>query len=219
MAEKEQGRINLIIDGISKLYKVNPKFSWFLIIISMLGAISNSTSRGGSGSSSGANPAPFQASSGTEFLTFAILFSLIFVLIVIISVFVQGMISYITYSAIKGETPPITEAFNKTKEKFWVLLEMYIRIALKVLGGLILLIVPGIRAICRYTMAPLVVFDKDVTAKEAVDFSKKQTKNNLLVLFLLLVASTIIMPISAFIQYGGQVSIYPALKKKMKATA
>lgn len=211
----EQGRLGIILDGIKKLYSVNPKFSWFLIIISLLSALSNT----GLGEES--NPSSSTAdmsASGGEFLSLGIIFALLFALVVVIGIFVQGMISYATYSAINDKTPAFKEAYTATKEKFWILLEVTIRSALKIIGGLLLLIIPGIRAICRYNMAYVAVFDqKDASAKEVMDFSKKQTKDNLLIVFIMLVGSAIIMPLSAFIQYGGQVGIYPNLKNKLKA--
>lgn len=214
-SKPEQGRLEIIFNGIKKLYNENPKFSWFLIIISILGAISNVSADQNSTPSSSTSTT---SASGGEFLSLGVIFALIFVLVVVVGVFVQGMISYATYSAINGKAPSIKEAYTATKEKFWVLLEVAIRSALKIIGGLILLIIPGIRAICRYQMAPVAVFDqKDSSAKEVMEFSKKQTKDNLLIVFIMLVGSAIIMPLSAFIQYGGQVGIYPNLKNKLKA--
>ncbi len=214
-SKPEQGRLGIIFDGIKKLYNVNLKFSWFLIIISILGALSNITADENSSSSSPTTSAT--STSAGEFVTLGIVFAVIFALIIVIGVFIQGMISYATYSAIQGKAPSIKEAYTATKGKFWILLEVAIRSALKIIGGLLLLIIPGIRAICRYQMAPVAVFDQGTSAKEVMDFSKKQTKDNLLIVFIMLLGSAIIMPLSALIQYGGQVGIYPNLKNKLKA--
>lgn len=217
MAKKQQerGKLGIIIDGISKLYKVNPKFSWFLIIISILSAFSNVS---GDEKNAPSTANPDLSVSGGEFLFVALVFAVIFTLAIVLGILIQGMISYATYQATLKKTPSIGECWQAAKEKFWVLLEVTIRSALKIIGGLLLLIIPGLRAICRYNMAYIAVFDqKDASAKEIMDFSKKQTKDNLLIVFLMLLGSAIVMPLSAFIQYGGQVGIYPHLKKKLKA--
>lgn len=211
------GRISIIISGINKLYNTNPKFSWFLIVVSFLGAIPNLSSEEKSATNNTAES--FTASSG-DYVALAILFSVLFVLAIVIGILIQGMISYATYQAINGKTPSIKESWQASKGKFWVLLEVSIWAALKIIGGLLLLIVPGIRALCRYNMAYIAVFDqKDASAKEIMSFSKAQTKDNLLIIFILTIASAIILPLSSFIRYGGQVGIYPYLKAKMPKQA
>lgn len=211
--KKNDSYIKIIFDGVTKLYKVNKKLSWLLIIVSLLSMPFNLLDR--------SNPPEPQATStgdlgAGEVMAGIVIGFFVILCFAVLGIIIQGMVSFAIYKATKNQKPTVKEAFQVAKEKFWILLLVNIIVFFKVLGGLILFIIPGIRAICRYTLSPVIVFDKDMSAKEVIEYSKDLTKDNLLIIFLSLVLSTIIFPISALIEYGSLVSIYPWLNKKHK---
>lgn len=214
--QQQQGRVGVILDGIKKLYNVNPKLSWLLIIVSLLGSIDSYTSKNNQITFNDVSGSSTSLTSLETFLLVMIFMIPLFILGFLAFVFIDGMVAYSAWKATKNEKPSISEAFQATKEKFWVLAHVAILVFFRVLGGLLLLVVPGIRAICRYYVSAFVVFDKNLSAQETIKYSKNLTKDNLLPSFIIIVASGILMPISYMIQYGGLVGIYPWLKKNNK---
>lgn len=75
-----------------------------------------------------------------------------------------------------GEDPKIEEIFSYYK-LFWNYISVSILYGLIVLGGLILLIVPGIIWAIKYSFAPLIVVDTGVGPRAALRESANLTKN------------------------------------------
>lgn len=223
MAEKsknEESRLQIIVDGVSKLFNTNKNLGWFLIIISVLSALQNFSYRNDYSSTHNDISATYNIGHAelAWLAVFFIIFLIPFVLAMIaVYVFIHGMISYAALKSIDGKTPGISEAFTATKGKFWTLLGVGIIVFFKVVGGLILFIVPGIRAASRYYVTPFVVFDQNLSAGETVKYAKELTKDRLMTPFLTMVGAAILSPVGYLIQYGGMVGMYPWLKKKAKA--
>ncbi len=209
-------RLELIQNGIKKLYKVNKKLSITLIVLSVLSAISQ-FSDSFSNDPSGANTeAPW--SSG-EIIAVAIFGTLVFFAIIAVGVIIEGMISYAVYQATKDKQPSISEAFEAAQDKFWTILWLNIIIFFRVLGGLLLLIIPGVRAGLRYTIAPIVLFDENLSAKDTANRARDLAKNNLNSLLVMNIIAGVIFPITYLVYYGSLVTMYPHFKSKFTATS
>lgn len=218
-SENNQNPFSIIVDGISKLFEVNKNLGWFLVLISIIGLVQNVTYRSDYDQAQGDLSASYNIGQAelAWFAVFFIVFLIPFMLAMTAAlVFIHGMISYAALQSIKGKSPTIKECFQATKEKFWTLLGVAIIVFFKVLGGLLLLVIPGIRAASRYFVVSFVVFDKNLSASQTVTHTREITKGKLLTPFLALVASGLIAPIGYLIQYGSMVGIYPWLKKPAK---
>ncbi len=98
------------------------------------------------------------------------------ILFAIISIIVQMLIASASYLAAKDRSPSFHKAWELTKKFGWRLLGVYILTSLAVLGGLILLIVPGLIFLRRYYLAPYVLLDQDVSIIEAMKRSSALSK-------------------------------------------
>src|SRR3990167_1305865 len=205
-------RLELIQDGIKKLHKVNKKLSITIIVLSVLTFLSNFDSLLPAQPATGEPDAPFNSG---EIIAVAIIGTIIVFAIIAIGVIIEGMISYAVYQAIKNKKPSISEAFEAAQDKFWTILWLNIIIFFRVLGGLLLLIVPGIRAGLRYTIAPIVLFDENLPAKETANRSRDIAKNNLNSLLIMNLVSTVLFPITYLVYYGSLVTMYPYFKSKL----
>jgi hypothetical protein len=218
-ANANEGRISIIIGGISRLFEVNKNLGWFLIIVSILSSIQTFAYRSDYNQAQGDLSATYNIGSA-ELAWFAVFFSIFLIPFMLVGaavfVFIHGMVSYAALQSMKGKNTTIKECFDATKKRFWVLLGASIIAFFKIVGGLLLFIIPGIRAASRYFVISFVVFDKNLSASESVNYTKEITKGRLLALFLALVASTIISPLAYLIQYGSMVGLYPWLEKMSK---
>lgn len=101
------------------------------------------------------------------------LFGVVFAVIALI---IQVMTTSLELEVGKGKTPDLTFLWNVAK-KFWLRqLGLYIVIGLTVLGGLILLIVPGFIMLRRYFLAPYVMLDKDLSISDSMRRSADLSK-------------------------------------------
>ncbi len=217
--QEKKNPLSIIVDGVSKLFETNKNLGWFLVIISILTSIQNLAYRSDYNAAQNDLSATYNIGEA-EIAWFAVFFLIFFIpfglAMAAIFVYIHGMISYAALQSVKGKSPSIKECFDATKAKFWTLLGVAIIIFFKVLGGLILFIIPGIRAASRYYITGFVVFDKNLSAGETVKYTKEITKGRLLTPFLTMLASGIISPIGYLIQYGGMVGMYPTLKDDSK---
>lgn len=217
MSEKQTkstpSRLELIQDGIKKLYRVNKKFSITLIVLSIVSAFSQFSDAYSKPSDPNTSAGDI-AMTGSE-ITIAVIFVTIVVLAVIAAgIIIEGMIAYTTYKAISSKVPSISEAFEASQNKFWAILWLNIIIFFRVLGGLLLLVVPGIRAGLRYTIAPIVLFDENLSAKDTANKSREIAKGNLNSLLIMNLVSAILFPITYLVYYGSLVTMYPFFKSK-----
>jgi hypothetical protein len=101
---------------------------------------------------------------------------ILFFVVIAVSLIVNTMKYGLELQSAQGKKPKLEELWPFVK-KYWLrLIGLLIAIGLLVLGGLILLIVPGLIAIRRYFLAPYVMMDKDVSISEALRQSAALTK-------------------------------------------
>ena len=78
----------------------------------------------------------------------------------------------------KNQTTTFGDTFSKGLHYFWRMLGLEVLIGLIVVGGLILLIVPGIIFLRRYFLAPYFMVDQDLGIRESLRKSSTATKGH-----------------------------------------
>ncbi len=209
-------KLELIQNGVKKLYKVNKKLSIILIVLSVLSLLGNMESFYPAEPSSGESAPPW---SNGEIIAAVVIITIIIFAFIAVAIIIEGMISYAIYQATKDKKPSISEAFEQAQDKFWTILWLNTIIFFRILGGLLLLIVPGIRAGLRYTIAPIVLFDENLPAKETANRSRDIAKNNLNSLLVMNLVSSVLFPISYLVYYGSLVTMYPYFKGKLVSSS
>lgn len=102
----------------------------------------------------------------------------IFIIIIIASLIVRTMLYGLQLEAAKGKTPDMSLLWELGK-KYWIrLIGLSIVIAVYILGGLILLIIPGVIMFRRYFLAPFVMIDKDTSISESMRISAELSNPN-----------------------------------------
>ena len=100
------------------------------------------------------------------------------VALVVLMVFVQAFAYALQVETAKGKQPTFDDIWAMAV-KYWTRLFMLgIRVALRVIGGFFLLIVPGVRAIRKYFLAPYHMIDGDLSVKEALDQSEAASERD-----------------------------------------
>ncbi len=130
-----------------------------------------------------------------------------------ITVMLSGITAYTILKTNRQETTTFKEAWKATLSKFWTLLYLDIIIFFKVLGGLLLFIIPGIRAALRYNLAHILVFDKNLSAKESAKMSKELSKGHLIEIFGIMFASGLIPIVGSLMTMGGISVAYSQLTR------
>ncbi len=204
----------LIFKGADKLFTSNQTWAIIIIVVGFILGFPGSFNYGYSPSTNN-NGEP----SSTVVLLLLLLPLLFLTLYTIINVYYRGAVAYVVLKTIKGEKAGVKEALKAAGNKFWVILWTQVVVGLKIFGGLLLLIVPGVRAALRYNMVLLPVFAKDKKTKEAIAEMKDLTKDHLIEVFGMTTASGIIPIVGSMLGVGGQVIMYPQLTKLKKSSA
>jgi hypothetical protein len=104
-------------------------------------------------------------------------FSIFWFLIAIIGgTIAQLMLTIASLEATENKTLDFQELWQRVKKLGWRLIGLDLLVALYVLVGLILLVVPGIIMLRRYFLAPYVMIDKNCGIKEAMERSAAISK-------------------------------------------
>lgn len=99
-------------------------------------------------------------------------------------------------SLIRGKNPEISTLLN-SNEGFVDYFMMNIRMIIVVVGGLLLLVVPGIYFALKYSFTMLLVADGKATGSEAFKMSAQMTEGRLLTLFMYAVVSALMFFVGA----------------------
>ena len=103
---------------------------------------------------------------------------------VLISAAYKGFIAAGANAAIERRKITAGEAFSEMGTRFSTLFSAELSITLRVIGGYLLFIIPGIRAQLRYQSTSFIVMsNKDITASDAVKSSKNLYRNHLMEAF------------------------------------
>lgn len=201
-------------DGLNRLFKLSQTPAVIILVLSFASFAFNMFPFPGDFDSSSSTTTT-AASDPINGAILGILLSLVFVGVIVtiaLSVFYYGVVNYVAWKTSKNESTDIGEALRATAKKFWTILGIQIIVGLKVLGGLILFIIPGIRAMLRYQMVLFPVFDEDLGAWQAVNRIKFLTQKSLMEVFGIMTVSQLLFPVAILIQMGGESVLYPQLK-------
>ncbi len=103
---------------------------------------------------------------------------IIAVIIAIAAIFFYALATSLELRSARGEKPEFKTLFEDGK-KYWLrLFGLTILSALMILGGLILLIIPGLIVIGRIIFAPYVMFEKDLSITKSLKASNEMSKGN-----------------------------------------
>ncbi len=224
MAQKTQPKFEsnpfkVIFNGFDKLFKHNQSMAIVLLIFSLFSSIGQFFNYDYS------SPQPSGAPAEEAFPVAGIVAIIVGVaivvlpLIIFIATMINGFTSYVAYKTSKGESTGFSESMKVVWSKFWTILRVEISVFFRILGGTLLLIIPGIRAALRYDMVLFPVFDENASAKQAVAKSKAVTKKHLIEIFGMSFASSLIPIIGQVMHVGGQSIMYPQLVALNKSGA
>ncbi|HTE58073.1 MAG TPA: YciC family protein [Verrucomicrobiae bacterium] len=89
---------------------------------------------------------------------------------------VAPAIPFLQLKSVRGQEVTIGEALRGGRKYFWRFYGLSILTTLLVIGGFILLIVPGFFMIKRYLLAPFYLYDRKLTVREAMRQSQADSK-------------------------------------------
>lgn len=105
--------------------------------------------------------------------------ALIALVVLVASIFLAAMSTSLMVRTSKGEQPDV-DVLTEDAKKLWLRqFGLYIVMGLIILGGLILLIIPGIIAIIRLSLAPYFMFDKNLGIMDSIKASNDLTKQHM----------------------------------------
>lgn len=202
--------------GMSRLFERSQTAAIVVLVISVISAISNSMSSFPTESNEVATQTS-TTSAGASLPVGAVAFLGIFILaltagIIFLTVLLTGIVNYIAWKNSRDEEAQFGDAVRATLDNFWKILLIMLITTFKIIGGFLLLIVPGVRAALRYQMVYMAMFDENLSAKESISRIKFLTKGHLMEMFGILSVSQLLLPVSLLVQIGGQSILYPQLK-------
>jgi hypothetical protein len=137
----------------------------------------------------------------------------------------KGFVAAGTLSAVNKQTITFGEALNEMSQRFTTLFKAELITTLRIIGGYLLLVVPGIRAQLRYQSTPYILMaNKQMSASEAIAKSKELYRNHLMEVFGILTVGALIPFIGQAISASGmamstvQVSTYAENNKPTPKT-
>lgn len=176
-AKKSSHEVGSAFDLLGKSYEIVKK-NWQVFavvnILAILSAVLKALDLDKDSRTNWAMGGSWNASSGTELGTVLGLGLAILLVLGVVGLFLYTMSISLHVKASAGKTPDVNELFEDGKKYFFPVVGTAIVSGLIVLGGLILLIVPGIIAIGRLAMAPYHVVDKNLGIVDALKASNKQ---------------------------------------------
>lgn len=216
-AKFESNPFKVIFSGFDQLFKYNQTMAILILALSVFGSIGRFFNFHISGNDvQSANPEIHSA----VIVGIVVFFVLIAIISsIFIGTMINGLVSYIAYKTSLGETTDLSSAAKVVWNKFWTILSIEVSVFFRVVGGLILFFVPGIRAMMRYDMVLFPVFEDNADAKQAIATSKAITKNHIIEIFGMNVAANIIPFVGSVFHVGGQSVMYPQLKSLHKSGA
>ena len=128
----------------------------------------------------------------------------IFFVAVFLSALYYGVVASGAVSASEKRMITLGEAFSEMGERLGALFKAEIIINLKIIGGLLLFIVPGIRAALRYQSTPYIIMkNKEISATDAINSSKDLYKGHLMESFGIMTVGAIIPFIGSAVSASG----------------
>lgn len=128
----------------------------------------------------------------------------IFFIVMFLSAVYNGFVSAGAVAASEKRMISAGQAFSEMSNRLGVMFKAEIIIALKIIGGYLLLIVPGVRAQLRYQSTAFIIMkNKDISASDAINKSKELYKNHLMESFGIMTIGAIVPFIGGAISASG----------------
>lgn len=208
----------LIFKGFGDLFNYNQTMAIIILVVTLFNSFSGLGGPGDLGSTSGSD-----TPSRDVMIIVGIIVAVVILLIMPIAIFLstmfKGIVAYTALQTHKKVTVNFGDTFKLVLKRFWTILWISVVVGFKVFGGLLLFIIPGVRAYLRYRMVYMFVFDENANAKTAIQKSKALTKDHLIEVFGMTTASGIIPFVSGVMEAGGYTIMYPQLKQLKASNA
>jgi uncharacterized membrane protein len=94
----------------------------------------------------------------------------------VIALIVSPALPYVQLQSVQGKEVSIGEALREGMKRFWRFYGLSILVGLIVIGGFLLLIVPGFFMLRRYLLAQFYLYDRNVGITEAMRLSAADSK-------------------------------------------
>lgn len=217
----------VLVRGTERLFKTNQTAVIVLVVVSVvlgifqvfieliragLGAISSdSPSTSSSTVSTNSDPSINAAAVATILIVFFVVIGIFLLISTVWNILYKGALAYIAACTVQNQKASFSEGASVIGKKFWQLLIASVIIQLKVFGGLLLLVIPGIRAMLRYDLVMILIIDKDLKAMQAMRAMKDITKGRLIEIFGVKTLASFVPLVSSVIELGGQVEQYEQL--------
>ncbi len=202
--------------GLDQLFKYNQTMAIILLVFSLvsgIGQFANNLMSSGSSSTSNTTSLPSDINWAAAAVIIIPIALIVLLAGCVIATYVNGITNYVAWKTSRKQTTTFGEAIREVTNRFWTIFAVQILVFFRVFGGLLLFIVPGIRAGLRYQMVLFPVFDEGLNASHAIARIKELTKNHLIEIFGLMTAAGIIPIIGPLLQWGGEAVMYPELKQ------
>lgn len=150
--------------------------------------INNQTTENQLDSQAVTSQSSLSTSDTSELLLFFGLFVVIFVVFLVVSLFIsaaiKGFIAAGTVSASQKKQITFGQAFSQMGSRLGTLFLAEAVTTARIIGGFLLLIIPGVRAQLRYQAVPFIIMKHpEIKTIEAVDISKELYKKHLMEVF------------------------------------
>ena len=220
----ESNPFKVIFQGFSDFFEYNQAMAILILVLSILGVVleffraiiqlatQSLATPGTSETASQTGSGEVDTAALIAIIVVVVLVALIFGFISLaITTVYRGMVAYAAVETSRKKKITIMEAFKASISKFWTLLWVQVVVFFKVLGGTLLLIVPGIRAALRYELVMMPVFADDANAKQAIAKMKKITNKHLMEVLGMTFSAGIIPFVNQLLHAGGMAVMYPQL--------
>lgn len=221
---------SVLIGGTDRLFRVNQTAAIIVLVISVVfgvlqfvadmirAIISSATSSSSQQTYDTSSVLGASTASGPEIAGVVaivlIVIAVVLVLLAISAVFgvlYNGMLAYVVLCTIRNQKANFSEGWTLITKNFWRILFGTMYAQLKVFGGLLLFIVPGIRAAMRYNMLTLYILDKQVGVQDSHNAMKAITRGRLLEIFSVTSWASLVPLAAQVVAMGGQVKQYEQL--------
>ena len=198
------------MEGMRQLFKYNKVWGIILIVIGVISLPSYFDRNKGTADTSITNP--FNENVDVNWPAVVLFVSFLAVVSLLVMSYTYGVMYYIIWKNSRKEKASLGDAFRAVGARYWTILAVMIMSAFRIIGGLLLLVVPGVRALLRYQLVLMPVFDENLKAKDAMARIKKLTDGHLIEVAGLSIVAGVLPVVGPAMQVGGEGILYNDLK-------
>ncbi len=162
-----------------------------------------------------ANPSSTDVGVIIAIATLVVGFVVIFSIIAsVVGTYISGMYAYVSLHSLENKKVDFGEAFGAVTKRFWRLFFAQLLANLKIVGGLFLFIIPGIRAYLRYSILPYIIMS-DKEGESGVisthDRTKVLVRGRLMEPFGIATVANLIPLVGTSLKFAGTAALYAQL--------